>query len=170
MSCLQRNEIGVDKANLYATREDFCGIFSEELDSLYQLSFAMTGNHEKAEQSFVAALGECIHSSHVLREGAHSWAKRAIIQNAIRVLHFGLGHGNSSAAVAAENGKVSSLEADSVLGLEAFERCVFVMSVLEGYAEEQCALLLGCSHWEVRKARTRALQRIADSIRTASSH
>jgi DNA-directed RNA polymerase specialized sigma24 family protein len=52
---------------------------------------------------------------------------------------------------------------DAVLGLEDFERFVFVMSVLEHYSEHDCALLLGCSAREVREARGRALEELMHS-------
>lgn len=54
-----------------------------------------------------------------------------------------------------------------MLGLEDFERYVFVITILERYSERDCALLLGCSVQEVREARARALQRLASSGRVA---
>src|SRR5438067_6119487 len=53
------------------------------------------------------------------------------------------------------------VELQRVLALEDLERFVFVMSVLEGYSEKECSLLLGCSPLEVHDARTRALDYIA---------
>jgi DNA-directed RNA polymerase specialized sigma24 family protein len=58
---------------------------------------------------------------------------------------------------------------DAVLGLEDFERFVFIMSVLEHYSEHDCALLLGCSVREIREGRTRALKELADSLHTEPS-
>lgn len=52
---------------------------------------------------------------------------------------------------------------DAVLGLEDFERFVFVISVLEHYSEHDCGLLLGCSAREVREARGRAVEELMDS-------
>jgi len=48
----------------------------------------------------------------------------------------------------------------AVFGLEDYERFVFVMSVLEHYSQHNCALLLGCSVLEVRKAHTAALNNL----------
>jgi hypothetical protein len=42
--------------------------------------------------------------------------------------------------------------------LEQFERFAFVTSVLEHYSERDCALFLGCSPQDVRRARVLALQ------------
>jgi hypothetical protein len=66
----------------YASREDFRRIFTEDLDGLYQLSFLLTRDPQKAEQCFVGGLEDCLAGNPVFREWARSWAKRAIVQNA----------------------------------------------------------------------------------------
>ena len=38
----------------YASNDDFCRIFNEETDSLYQLSFLLTADRDKAQQCFVS--------------------------------------------------------------------------------------------------------------------
>jgi hypothetical protein len=75
-----------EKANQYASREDFHRIFSEDTNRLYQLSLLLTRDSVKAEQCFVGGLEDCVTGNSVFREWARSWAKRAIIQNAIREL------------------------------------------------------------------------------------
>jgi hypothetical protein len=54
-----------------------------------------------------------------------------------------------------------------VLGLEDFERFVFVISILEHYSEQDCALLLGCSVQRVCEARAGAPRYIENSGRAA---
>jgi hypothetical protein len=49
-----------------------------------------------------------------------------------------------------------------VLQWTAFERFVFVMSVLEGYAVRECAALLSCTDQEIIAARSHVLERLAD--------
>src|SRR5258708_7017926 len=71
----------------YASSDDFCRIFSEEMDGLYQLSFLLTGDREKAEQCFVSGLEDSVKGRPVFREWARSWARRAIIQCAVRVIN-----------------------------------------------------------------------------------
>jgi hypothetical protein len=71
-------------------------------------------------------------------------------------------------------GKVPvALEADPnlarVLGLNAFERFVFVMSVLEAYSNQECSLLLGCLRRDVANARTLAITRLAKDVITEES-
>ena len=47
-----------------------------------------------------------------------------------------------------------------VLELEPFDRFVYVMSVLEGYSDEDCSVLLGFALRDVITARLRGLQQI----------
>jgi hypothetical protein len=47
----------------------------------------------------------------------------------------------------------------AILLLDDFERFVFVMSILEGQSDEQCAVLLRCSRRDVMIARVLALKR-----------
>jgi DNA-directed RNA polymerase specialized sigma24 family protein len=153
--------------NDYATVEDFRVIFSKGTDELYQLSFLLTADHHKAEQCFVAGFEEAVKENHVFKEWARSWAKRAIIQNAIRELKprplatsFSLAPPPYVDPLPTDEGR--HFEADGVLALPDFERFVFVMSVLEHYSEHDCALLLRCSPREVRGARLRALRQVID--------
>jgi len=46
--------------------------------------------------------------------------------------------------------------------LEAFERFVFVMSILERYSNWDCSLLLECSMNKVAQPRMKALRRLPD--------
>src|ERR1700737_1577668 len=91
----------------YASSGDFCRIFHEETDSLYQLSFLLTAERDKAQQCFVSGLEDSLKGSRVFKEWARSWARRAIIQNAVRVInpHPVEGSGRSSSASAQSNGK-----------------------------------------------------------------
>jgi DNA-directed RNA polymerase specialized sigma24 family protein len=160
------------KADRYASREDFRKIFDEDSIGLYRLSFLLTGNPEKAQRCFVSGFEDCVTGNPVFREWAHSWAKRTIIQNVIEELKPRPRHSNSplSATIFPNIGQISRgpdghFEIDAVLSLEDFERFVFVISVLEHYSEQDCALLLGCSVQQVREARAHALQRMASSGR-----
>jgi DNA-directed RNA polymerase specialized sigma24 family protein len=159
-----------DETDQYASREDFRRIFTEDLDGLYQLSFLLTRDSQKAEQCFVGGLEDCVAGNSIFREWARSWAKRAIVQNAIRELkpRPGLSNSPPSAAIFLDNDQLSSgpanhFKIDALFGLENYERFVFVMSVLEHYSEHDCAVLLECSVPELREARTRALKELAAS-------
>jgi DNA-directed RNA polymerase specialized sigma24 family protein len=159
-----------EKADQYASREDFHTIFNEDLKELYQLSFLLTRDPAKAERCFVSGLEDCVSGNRVFREWARSWAKRTIVQNAIRELKPRPSQSNSSLSGAIfsdkdqhSRGPGGHFELDAVLRLVDFERFVFVMSVLEHYSEHDCALLLGCSAREIREGRTRALKELANT-------
>jgi DNA-directed RNA polymerase specialized sigma24 family protein len=159
--------------NEYATSEDFRRIFTEGLGGLYQLSFLLTGDHETARRCFVAGLEDAVKTNNVFQEWAHSWAKRAIIRNAVHELqpHPGALEPPSLDTPVPDNRKPQAFhqehfEIESVLALKDFERFVFVMSVLEAYPEHECAALMGCSIREIQVARTRALEQLAKSVLT----
>ena len=170
MMWLMKKDSGKNKSNPYVTSEYFRKVFVEDMDDLYQLSFLLTGgNHQKAEQCFIAGLEDSVNTNAVFKEWARTWAKRTIIENAIRALEpRQRQHANSSlpdhtAKIGARLPSVPNrdLAISSVLALDDFERFVFVIAVLEGYSEHRCALLLGSSVRDVRNARIRATEHIA---------
>jgi len=153
-------------AGAYATATDFQQIFTDHVDSLYLLSLLLTGNHEKAEECFVAGIGESTKGNHVFKEWAHSWARRTIIQSAIRVI--APSRKRSATATlnpfdAAAMDKVPLVlhsEVRAILELAPFERFVFVMSVLERYSDHDCSILLGCPRRDITTTRARAMQQL----------
>ena len=150
----------------YASNGDFCRIFSEETDSLYRLSLLLTADPDKAQQCFVSGLEDSLRGSRVFKEWARSWARRAVIQNAVRVINPRLTEKNTASSF---NGSARTLAAEqveiaAVLELAPFERFVFVISVLEHYSEHECSVLLGCSRRDVIAARIRALQQIGSAM------
>jgi DNA-directed RNA polymerase specialized sigma24 family protein len=163
-------QVREQEGDLYASLEDFHTIFNEDLKELYQLSFLLTRDPAKAERCLVSGLEDCVSGNRVFREWARSWAKRTIVQNAIRELKPRPSRSNSplSGAMLSDmnqhsRGSGGHFEIDAVLRLADFDRFVFVMSVLEHYSEHDCALLLGCSARDIREGRTRALKELADS-------
>jgi hypothetical protein len=151
--------------NQYAIREDFREILDEDLNRLYQLSFLLTADRQKAERCFVASIEDCANENRVFRAWARAWTKRVVVENAIRELKPRPSPSNSSSLPSLRNQQSSSptghFTADALLGLADFERFVFVLCVLERYREIDCTLLLGCSAFQVREAWTRAIQTLA---------
>jgi DNA-directed RNA polymerase specialized sigma24 family protein len=154
--------------NRYATCQDFLKIFDEDMHGLYQLSFLLTGDRQKGQRCFVAGIEDCAKENRVFREWARVWAKRVIVENAIRELQPRRCHSSSSALLPTvfshkqpSSGANGHFDVDAVLGLADFRRFVFVLCVLERYREHECALLLGCSASEVREARTQAIEELA---------
>jgi DNA-directed RNA polymerase specialized sigma24 family protein len=158
----------------YASSGDFCRIFHEESDSLYRLSLMLTADREKAEQCFVSGFEDSVKGSPVFKEWARSWARRVIIQSAVRVINprpmeepspssFNSG-GKTMTAEQAEIAAVLEAVLEAVLDLGPFERFVYVMSVLERYSDQDCSVLLGCTRGDVIAGRIRALQKIGSAI------
>ena len=165
----RRGPISTETSHLYTTSTEFCKVFRHDMDNMHLLSFLLTADLRKAEECFVSGMEDCVKGGYVFRGWARSWARRAIIQNAVRML---APRANDSSVRAAPDEALTcrfgrTLEADgaiaSILRLEDFERFVFVMSVLERYSDQDCSVLLGCSRQDVREARMRALQHVAES-------
>lgn len=152
-----------ETAPRYATATDYYRIFVEEMDSLNLLAFLLTADKDMVEQCVVGGLGECVGRIGVFMERARSWARRAIVKDAIRKIrpapekcaneHFG-----GAKAPATEG---ASNPFAFIATLRAFERFVFVMSVLERQPDEDCQSLLGCSRQEVVMARKAAMKLFA---------
>ena len=149
----------------YATKRDFCQIFEKNMSPLYLLSLLLTGDEATAEQCFVGGLHIAQEGNLVFREWAESWARRTIILNAIRMMRP---RWTSESVAVPESGRaghqaIEQPEVNAIVGLPVFERFAFVMSVLEGYADHECAIHLNCTTGEIRDARTRALGRLGKS-------
>jgi hypothetical protein len=151
----------------YATCEDFCRLFATNLNRFYLLSLLLTANPEKAEQCFVAGLDDCVNGISVFQESADWWARRVIVRLAVRLIQPR--RGDTAARLCAscredENNlpgmALQELPFAGVLALEDFERFAFVLSVLEGYPDRSCAILLGASRPELREARGRAFNHL----------
>jgi len=155
----------------YASSGDFYRIFNREKDSLYRLSFLLTADREKANRCLVSGLEDSAKGNPVFRKWARSWARRTIIQNAVRLINprpveeFTSANFNSTG----ETPAVEAAELAAILDLRPFERFVFVMSVLEDYSEHECAILLGCSRRAVIAARSLALHQLRGAIEFSSA-
>jgi hypothetical protein len=156
---LSAKRIAKEQKADYATGADFCLIFEKDMNRLYLLSSLLTNDPEMAEQCFVGGLEDAKNSNPVFKEWAEAWARRTIIQNAIRMVQP---RPENHTASATGHDKVDSLPAElnGIAGLPAFERFVFVMAVLERFSDQECSLLLGCSRSDVVEGRTRALGQI----------
>jgi hypothetical protein len=129
------------------------------MHSLYLLSFMLTADKDKAEQCFIGGLGECVEGIGAFMEWSRLWARRAIIKQAVAMMrpapkdtdHWSPISTKGPAAL--NNGLFAA-----ILSLCAFERFVFVLSILEGQSDGDCLSLLRCSRREVVIARELALR------------
>jgi hypothetical protein len=137
----------------YAMPADFCQMFAGDVDHLYTLSWLLTADRHKAEQCLVAGLEDCLQANAVFREWAHSWARRTVVKNAIRIISP-LRNEAKTTAVVPEPDTL----ADAITSLKPFDRFVYVLSVLEKYSDRECSILLECTVEKVIGVRTRTLQ------------
>jgi len=163
-----RTKEGRSKKTDYAMPADFCRMFADDVDHLYTLAWLLTADRHKAEQCLVAGLEDCLQGNAVFREWAHSWAKRTVVKNAIRM--------TSPSPLRNETLRNETLcnqtktatgipepdtQADAITSLKPFDRFVYVLSVLEKYSDRECSMLLECTVDKVMAARTQALQALA---------
>jgi hypothetical protein len=155
----------------YAVARDFCKIFTEEMKGLYLLALLLTADQTTAERCFASALNECLRATGVFSDWARPWARRAIIQNAISIVHPAPERRKAAPPAIVPSGDTASLSSVAPLAavarLSAFDRFVYVASVLEGYSDQDCKVLLECTRQDVVRARIRAMGRLASLADTS---
>ena len=150
------------KNTQYATSSDFCRIFQSDMDRLYLLALLLTGNAELAEQCFVGGLEDARNGNRVFKEWAEAWSRRTIIKNAIRAVRP-VPNATAQTPGSVEIGFLAQIpQIRALFTLSAFERFVFVVTVLEGYSDRDCALLFNSTRQAVVSARVRALEVTGD--------
>jgi hypothetical protein len=164
MFCIKNKQHATERATEYASCKDFQQIFTEDMVGLHRLAFLLTADQAKAEQCFVGGLDESIHGNPVFKQWARAWSKRAIIQNAIKMIAPVPPRPGMVQATSADLSQNETLDttAAKVATWVPFERFVFVMAVLEGYSLRECSTLLACPVQDVVAAKSAALQKIAD--------
>jgi hypothetical protein len=147
----------------FASHSDFCAIFIQQLECLYSLAVILTGDELRAEECLLAALDSCAEGSTVFKESAIAWSKRSVIKHAIRFMVPSPASPSRLDLVAnrCDSNSDGDASCKSFQKLSHFDRFVFVMSVLEGYSDRDCGLLLGCSRADVVTARIRSFQQIS---------
>lgn len=160
MNChFPRNGDPRTKTEDYAMPADFCRTFGDHADSLYTLSLLLTADYRQADQCVISGLEDCLQGSPVFRDWAHSWARRTVIKNAIRMIspvrnQTGRATGNPEPLSEAHTAVAA------ITSLPPFDRFVYVLSVLEKVSDRECSMLLDCTAGQVVEARTEALQRL----------
>jgi hypothetical protein len=150
----------------YATHDDFCNVLERDMKSLYLLAFLLTGNHKESEQCFVSTVENGFKEWVVFKEWTLPWVKRGLIKNAIKIVSPGSPRNDAKRDLWSTGQYATQGEygIGTVTKLAAFERFVFVMSILERYSNWECSLLLGCSMNKVAQARMRALGRLPELV------
>jgi hypothetical protein len=147
-----------ERTTSYATVADFLKTLDEEMHGLYLLSFLLTKDHDKARQCLVSAIGECAEAVCVLKDWGRLWTRQAVLKHAIQMIRPAPENADNLSFVTLQ-GPAPNDPFAAILSLDAFERFVFIMSLLEGQSDQECALLLRCSRHDVMMARVLAIQR-----------
>ena len=158
----------------YAIAGDFCQIFAEDMSGLYLLSFLLTADEQMAEKCFVSGLEDCVDSNRVFKEWARSWARRAVVRNAINQVHPSPELSSQTlqtrTPVSIPLSTLQRAPVAAIMSLDSFERFVFIMSVLERYSDQDCRAMLGVSRQEVATARANAIEKVASYVSGAVPH
>jgi hypothetical protein len=157
-----RDQVRRNEPHAYATREDFSKVFHKDMNGLYQLSFLLAGDHEKAEKCFVAGIEDSVNENRVFREWARSWAKRIIVENAIRELKPRPSHGSPSSATVFSQTSNQAMQG----GISSYQAVILFP---ENYSDHECApsRLLGLGD-QIRQARVHAFEELASSCQVVS--
>jgi len=133
---------------------------------MYDLALLLTADPDAAKECCVAGLEDCANGNRVFREWAQRWARRVVIGNAIRMVLGGAEdkQDRPSSVVRPSPGDQTGQElrnqgCAAILSLDPMARFAYVLTDLEGYTEEEAAILLEVSLQTVQDARDRAGKR-----------
>jgi DNA-directed RNA polymerase specialized sigma24 family protein len=164
----------------YDSEEEFASVFESERVSLLSLALLLTANVEGANKCLMLALRECMACIPVSKGWILTWARRVVIRSAIslvmgsreRVFVGTNGNAEKELIVFPANDSPGTIDARQILDLPVLDRFVFVICILERYSMHDCALLLGRSPGDIRKARRRAGNQVrqVDELGYGSPH
>jgi hypothetical protein len=157
-----------EKATTFASGTDVWNILTDEMNSLYLFSFLLTADLDKAKQCFFSGMSECEEEIGVFMSWAQTRARHTILKHAIWMIMPSPDRADDSSFVlrgSAASGDTNIF--DAIAGLNAFDRFVYVMSVLEKQSDDDCSNLLRCSPLDIVIARAMALERLANTYKAS---
>lgn len=166
MTCfptLRRVPLQQDLASIF---DEFKEVFEKEMAALLCIATHLTADAETAEICLIRAMRDCFQKDSLAGQGADTWARRMLFQNAIRMV-LGIEHDflcdeSLEFLLQPRQLPIEALaDFAAIRSLPDFDRVVFVICVLERYAVLDCALLLGKAPREVHDAIVRAMSRVA---------
>lgn len=162
---LKSYRVSTNENGILAIPEDFEQFFANETTDLFRLSLHLTADAEKAESCLILAMRDCLFRSSVSKDRVHTWVRRMVIRNAIRLL-WGtpndiLGESEFEFHLQPSEFSLQALrESVAILTLPDFDRLAFVICVLERHSILDCALLLRSAPQEVYDAIVRATNQV----------
>ena len=164
---LDRGEEDVSRSapveTVSSAQNDICQTFKQDMKVLYLLCLLLTGSEHCAEQCFVSSLSDSMNLRATFADWNISWIRHVVVRNAIRMMPLVMNNNKDETLPSGQSGVISNTSPalHGVLRLETFERFVFVMSMLEGYSDHECAQLLHASAREVSIAKEMAFRHLA---------
>ena len=145
-------------------------IFKDHMSELYWLAYLLTGDRERSVQAYTGALNSEAPAP-ALQKFMLSWARRLVIVAALGTMRRQL----REAALLAEPATADELAGldrlapadlarltkreveEALLGMDAFRRCVVILTVFEGQRAQETAELLGADVHTVKAAQARGV-------------
>jgi len=138
-----------------------CGAFKRDMTSLFMLSLMLTADEDLAETCLVSSLDDCM----TMKFSVNEWARCVLVKNAVELVRPILNVGVPTMTCSA-NIK-PTLRA--VMRLKSFERFVFVLTILEGYSDRECSLLLRSSSRHVMATKVQALENFIANLKCTTA-
>jgi len=160
-------------------------IFRDRMSELYWLAYLLTGDRERSVQAYTGALNSEAPAP-ALQKFMLSWARRLVIVAALSTMRRQLREAELRSEPAtgdelagldrlatADLARLTKSELEeALLGMDAFRRCVVILTVLEGTRANEAAELLGADVNIVKAAQARGVAemtwRLAGILRPAS--
>jgi len=129
------------------TAADSAELSLDELTRLYLLSFLLVADKASAESCFSDAMEDYLASSDAsVAFWARAEGRVAVIRHAVQMVRpipklcfSWSGAGNPRPVISPEHQPFAE-----ITSLSVFERFVYVLCILEGYSDDDCAALLNC--------------------------
>jgi hypothetical protein len=128
----------------------------DKMAELYLLAFMLTADKQTAEECMLGAVDEYLNSSATsLVDWMKDKGRQAVIERAVQCVNPKVKASYSWTLPAGTRSLSAPVHQPFavITALGTFERFVYVLTVLEGYEEEECAEVLECRPSEVVAAR-----------------
>ena len=155
--------ISDDPLHEYTGAAGCAEIFIDQMNGLYLLAFLVTADMQITDKCFSKALDEYLHNSCGFMDWAKHDGRRAVLRHAVQIIQPVPKRASGGAFLrnALTLRSAGHQPFAAISSLCAFERFVFVMSVIEDLSEAECAALLNCSVEDVTVGRELAREIIA---------
>lgn len=142
---------------------EFADVWLDDITNLYLLSFLLTADKVLAEQCFSDAMMDYVGGSSGFADWANGPGKVAVIRRAYQTIRPVPKRVHSWSFAPGARPLISAAHQpfSTITSLGAFERFVFVLSVLEGAADDVCAALLACELADIAESRDLANRLVA---------